>query len=82
MKQYKDYNNITNMNNQSSGSSLKVKHKCSDCHSTTNLQVCRCSSKHYLCQTCVKKSNDRADRENFYKVYRGWCDTCIWFDIG
>ena len=55
--------------------------QCADCRSVINLERCKCCSNHFLCYICSQKSNVRSDSNNFYKPYRMWCDTCIWFDI-
>ncbi len=70
------------MDRRDSKKAPKIERRCADCHSVMNLQMCRCANGHFLCEVCVKKSNDRSNNVEFYQKYRLWCDTCIWFDLG
>ena len=70
------------MNHDNTKKTTRSMNICSDCRSTNNLQVCNCSRNHFLCRSCLTYSNKRAVNNTFYSNYRGWCDACIWFDMG
>ena len=47
----------------------------------TEIHKCRACNR-CLCNKCYQHTVDRSTRENFYKQYVSYCDTCIWFDMG
>ena len=40
------------------------------------------SCQEYMCDLCYIKSEKRINISIFYKQYIGFCDQCIWWDMG
>ena len=64
---------------------------CSDCRKAAAVEPCRATQQHKganastcgLCRSCFDRTKARAARDpGFYRQYEGWCDACVWFDMG
>ena len=59
--------------------------RCNECyqklnHTDSNIIQARCSISHFLCKRCYDKTAKTSKK--YSDPYSGWCNTCIWFDIG
>jgi len=58
--------------------------KCCDsgCNNTPNINYSCNQCKKNMCVPCYNISITRKAKLSFYFSYDGWCDQCIWSDLG
>ena len=52
------------------------------CNNISNINYSCNRCKKNMCISCYDISITRKDKMKFYSSYDGWCDQCIWWDLG